>query len=99
MSVTRGRVTRTPAQPARPSHDRAGDDCKSLERSGGRAIGLFRVIVVVGGERTVQMTMPFVRAPHPGEILALPEGRVVTVRHVIEARHNGVCGIILAWDG
>ncbi|MCY7301448.1 MAG: hypothetical protein LH654_00080 [Thermoleophilia bacterium] len=72
---------------------------KSLKQSGDRAIGLFRVIVVVGGERTVQLTVPLDRAPHPGETLAVPEGRLVTVRHVIEARHNNVCGIILAWDG
>ncbi|WP_411277571.1 hypothetical protein [Gaiella sp.] len=38
------------------------------------------------------------RVPQPGETLAIPEGRVVTVRHVIEARRDGVCGIILAWD-
>lgn len=58
---------------------------------------LFRVIVVVGGERTVQVTVPLERAPTSGEPIALPEGRVVTVRHVIEARRDGVSGIILAW--
>lgn len=60
---------------------------------------LFRVIVVVGGERTVQVAVPFDRAPIPGETIAIPEGRIVTVRHVIEARRDGLSGIILAWDG
>ena len=58
---------------------------------------LFRVIVVVGGERTVQVTVPFERVPSPGETIAVPEGRVVTVRHVIEARRDGVSGVILAF--
>ena len=62
-------------------------------------MGLFRVIVVVGGERTVQVTVPFERAPTPGETIAVPDGRIVTVRHVIEARRGGLSGIILAWAG
>ena len=62
-------------------------------------MGLFRVIVVVGGERTVQVTVPFERAPTPGETIAVSEGRIVTVRHVIEARRKGLSGIILAWEG
>ncbi len=62
-------------------------------------MALFRVIVVVGGERTVQVTVPFERAPTPGETIALPEGRLVTVRHVIEARRDGLSGIVLAWTG
>ena len=59
---------------------------------------LFRVIVVVAGVRTVQAMMPFRHAPVPGETIALADGRVVTVRHVIEARRDGVAGIVLAWD-
>lgn len=60
-------------------------------------MGLFRIIVVDGGERTVQMTVPLERAPRPGDSLAVPGGRLVTVRHVIEARRDGLSGIILAW--
>lgn len=59
----------------------------------------FRVIVVVEGVRTEQATMTFGRVPRPGETIATLEGRVVTVRHVIEAERQGVCGIILAWAG
>lgn len=62
-------------------------------------MGFFRVIVVVAGERTVQVTVPFERAPTPGETIAVSEGCVVTVRHVIEARRKGLSGIILAWEG
>lgn len=62
-------------------------------------MALFRVIVVVGGERTLQVTVPFERAPTPGETIALPEGRLVTVRHVIEARRDGLSGIVLGWAG
>jgi len=62
-------------------------------------MGLFRVIVVVGGERTVQVTIPLERAPTPGETIPVSDGRVVTVRHVIEARRRGLSGIILAWEG
>ena len=61
---------------------------------------LFRVIVIVGGERTVQVTVPFERAPSPGETIAIPGERVVVmVRHVIEARRDGLSGIVLAWAG
>jgi hypothetical protein len=59
---------------------------------------LFRVIVVVAGVRTVQAMIPFHHAPSPGETIALADGRVVTVRHVIEARRDGAAGIVLAWD-
>ena len=59
---------------------------------------LFRVIVVVAGVRTVQAMMPFNHAPSPGETIALADGRVVTVRHVIQADRHGVVGIVLAWD-
>lgn len=62
-------------------------------------MALFRVIVVVGGERTVQVTVPLERAPVPGEKIAIPEGSPVTVRHVIEARRDGLSGIVLAWAG
>ena len=58
----------------------------------------FRVIVVVAGVRTVQAMMPFRQAPVPGETIALADGRVVTVRHVIEARRDDAAGIVLAWE-
>ena len=58
----------------------------------------FRVIVVVAGVRTVQAMMPFDHAPRPGESISLADGRVVTVRHVIEARRDDVAGIVLAWE-
>ena len=59
----------------------------------------FRVIVVVDGERTIQVVVPFEHAPHPGDVMALPQGSSVTVRHVINASRGGVAGIILAWAG
>ena len=58
----------------------------------------FRVIVVVDGERTIQVVVPFEHVPHPGEVILLPqEGNPVTVRHGINAPRAGLAGIILAW--
>ena len=45
----------------------------------------FRVIVVVDGERTIQVVESFERVPDPGEVIQLPGTEPVTVRHVIEA--------------
>lgn len=59
----------------------------------------YRVIVVIDGERTIQVVTPFERAPDPGEVLALPDSGLVTVRHVIKAQRNGLAGVILAWAG
>jgi hypothetical protein len=59
----------------------------------------FRVIVVVDGERTVQVVSTFDRVPPAGAILALPGLEPVTVRHVIEAPRNGLAGVVLAWAG
>lgn len=59
----------------------------------------YRVIVVVGGERTIQIVVPLDHVPEPGEVLPLPDGTSVTVRHVINAQRAGVEGVVLAWDG
>jgi hypothetical protein len=59
----------------------------------------FRVIVVLDGERTIQVVAPFEHAPNPGEVIALPLGKSVTVRHVINESRAGLAGIILAWSG
>jgi hypothetical protein len=58
----------------------------------------FRVIVVEDGARTTQLVMPFDRAPHQGEMVELPDGVRVTVRHVISATRDGVAGVILTWN-
>ena len=57
----------------------------------------FRVIVVENGERASQFVMPLERAPFAGEVIALPHGSSVTVRHVIDAPRGGLAGIILTW--
>ncbi len=57
----------------------------------------FRLIVVVDGERTIQEVVALEHLPHPGEVIALPHGHAVTIRHVINASRDGVAGIILAW--
>lgn len=57
----------------------------------------FRVIVVENGERASQLVMRLERAPHPGDVIALPKGSPVTVRHVINAPRAGLAGIILTW--
>lgn len=63
-----------------------------------RDMPAFRVIVVVDGERTIQVVVPFEHVPHPGEVISLPQaGNPVTVRHVINAPRAGLAGIILAW--
>ena len=57
----------------------------------------FRVIVVVDGERTIQVVESFERVPDPGEVIQLPGTEPVTVRHVIEAQRHGLAGVVLAW--
>ena len=58
----------------------------------------FRVIVVVDGERTIQVVESFERAPLPGQVIALPGGtESATIRHVITAQRNGLAGVVLAW--
>jgi hypothetical protein len=55
----------------------------------------FRVIVVNENQTTV-LDVPLYRAPDPGEIIDLPHGERVAVRHVISADRDGVAGIVLA---
>jgi len=55
------------------------------------------VIVIEDGTRTTQLVMPLERAPYEGEVLELPDGLEVTVRHVISAARDGLAGIVLAW--
>jgi hypothetical protein len=57
----------------------------------------FRVIVVEDGRRTTQVIVPFDRAPYEGDVVELPDGLRVTVRHVISATRDGLAGVILAW--
>lgn len=57
----------------------------------------FRVIVIEDGQRTTQLVLPLDRAPHPDELLELPDGAKVKVRHVISAARDGLAGIVLAW--
>lgn len=57
----------------------------------------FRVIVVVDGERTIQVVTTFERVPSAGATIALPGRAPVTVRHVIEAPRHGLAGVVLAW--
>lgn len=55
----------------------------------------FRFIVVDENETTV-IVVPLDRAPDPGEIVSLPHGERVTVRHVISETRDGLAGIVLA---
>ena len=57
----------------------------------------FRVIVVEGGDKTIQLDLPFERAPHEGDVFKLPDGVEVRVRHVISAAREGLAGVIFAW--
>ena len=57
----------------------------------------FRVIVVEDGKRTTQLIAPLERLPHEGELIALPDGARVKVRHVINAARDGLEGVVLAW--
>ena len=46
-----------------------------------------RVVVVVDGERTIHVVVPFEHVTHSGEVISLPqEGNPATVRHLISAR-------------
>jgi len=58
----------------------------------------FRVIVVEDGTRTTQLVMPFDRTPYEGDVVELPDGLQVIVRHVISATRDGLAGVILAWS-
>ena len=59
----------------------------------------FRVIVVEDGNRTTQMVVPFERVPYEGDVVELPDGMQVKIRHVISAAKEGLAGIVLAWPG
>ena len=61
------------------------------------AMQIFRVIVVVDGERTIQVALPLDHAPLPGDLLTLSHEGVVVVRHVIDAPRGDLAGIVLAW--
>jgi hypothetical protein len=60
-------------------------------------VNLFRVIVVEDGTRTTQLVVPLERIPYEEELLDLPDGGQVKVRHVISGAHEGLAGIVLAW--
>jgi hypothetical protein len=55
----------------------------------------FRVIVIVDGTRAKSLLVPFERAPRVGERLELPDGALVSVRHVIDAARAGIAGLVL----
>ena len=57
----------------------------------------FRVILVEDGERTTQVVVPFDRVPYEGDIVELPDGLAVKVRHVVSATRDGLAGIVMAW--
>lgn len=57
----------------------------------------FRVILVEDGERTTQVVVPFDRVPYEGDIVELPDGLEVKVRHVVSATRDGLAGIVMAW--
>jgi hypothetical protein len=57
----------------------------------------FRVIAIEGGDKTIQLEMPFECAPDEGDTFTLPDGVEVRVRHVISAVRDGLAGIIFAW--
>ena len=59
----------------------------------------FRVIVVEDGTRTIQIVLPFERVPYEGDVVELPDGMRVKIRHVISAAKEGLSGIVLAWPG
>ena len=82
---------------------RPADDVARATR-GGQTSGVqsadvqsFRVIVVVDGQRTIQLVMPFEQAPAEGDVISLPSGTSATVRHVLEGTRDGLDGIVLAW--
>jgi hypothetical protein len=41
--------------------------------------------------------VPLERVPYDDELLVLPDGARVKVRHVISAAREGLAGIVLAW--
>jgi hypothetical protein len=55
----------------------------------------FRVIVIVDGTRAKSLVVPFDRAPRVGEVVELPDGARVNVRHVIDAARAGIAGLVL----
>jgi len=57
----------------------------------------FRLIVIEDGNRTMQLVTPLERVPYEGDLLQLPDGAQVKVRHVISAARDGLAGIVLAW--
>ena len=63
------------------------------------AVLSFRVIVVEDGNRTTQIVVPFERVPYEGDVVELPDGMQVKIRHVISAAREGLAGIVLAWPG
>lgn len=63
------------------------------------AVHSFRVIVVEDGNRTTQIVVPFERVPYEGDVVELPDGMQVKIRHVISAAKEGLAGIVLAWPG
>ena len=57
----------------------------------------FRVIAIEGGDKTIQLEMPFECAPSEGDVFTLPDGVEVRVRHVIRAARDGLDGVLFAW--
>ncbi len=55
----------------------------------------FRVIVIVDGARARSLVVPLDRVPSVGEMIELPDGACVNVRHVIEAARAGIAGLVL----
>jgi hypothetical protein len=57
----------------------------------------FRVIVIEDGARTTQIVLPLEMTPREGDLVELPDGVHVRVRHVISATREGLAGVVLAW--
>ncbi len=55
----------------------------------------FRVIVIVDGTRAKSLLVPFDRVPRVGDRIELPDGALVSVRHVIDAARAGIAGLVL----
>ena len=66
---------------------------------GTHAVFSFRVIVVEDGNRTTQIVVPFERVPYECDVVELPDGMQVKIRHVISAAREGLAGIVLSWPG
>lgn len=57
----------------------------------------FRVILVEDdARRTSTFVVALEQAPHAGNVIKLPQGEQVVIRHVLSAERDGLAGIVLA---